>query len=73
MYGCLNQVILILLSLPLLTFAIAGPVRPADKRHLSEEKVSWYFNKTFLKSDNHAILVIIIKYGTDSNITGVNN
>ena len=40
---------LIWLSSLLLTIVLAGPVRPADKRHLAEKKVSWYL-KNYLKN-----------------------
>ena len=39
--------VFIWLSPLLLTVALAGPVRPADKDHLTEKKVSWYLRKLF--------------------------
>ena len=57
----------------LLTIALASSVRPADKCDLAEKKVSWYLKKTIYKTDNHSILVMIIKCGTDGNIKVLNN
>ena len=42
--------VLIWLSPLLLTITLAGTVRPADKRHLAEKKVSWYLKKNYLKN-----------------------
>ena len=52
----------------LLTIALAGPVRPADKRHLAEKK-----SKLIFKKPESSLLVIIIKCGTHSNIIVLNN
>ena len=35
----------------------AGPVRPADKRHLTEKKVSWYLKKNYLKNRQQFYIV----------------
>ena len=56
----------------MLTIALAGPVRSADKRHLAEKKNKLLFKKK-LKHDNHYLLVMIIKCGTESNIKVLNN
>ena len=45
--------------------ALAGPVRQAPS---SGEKSKLIFKEKYLKTDNHFILVMIIKCVTDSNI-----